>query len=122
MQSVRISLSHSRGPLHKPYGLGQWDTSGSDEPVAKPLAIRLDPPDRRVREMHRHHEGAGAGDLAEEFSPRARSLLLVPVEDRRPVRLPALQRMVHEVADDDRALAAGADVDAAVAGRVARRG
>ena len=73
------------------------------------------------REVDRQQQQARAGDLAEEAPPRRDRLLRVPIEDRRPLRLAALQGVVEEVAGDDRALAAGADVDAAMAGRMARR-
>src|SRR5262249_19613673 len=84
------------------------------------LAVGLHQPDGGMREMHRHYERAGTGDRGEETSARARGFLAVPVEDGRPARLAALQRMVHEVADEHRALSARSDIDATVAGRVAR--
>ncbi len=50
-----------------------------------------------------------------------RRLLRVPVDARRPIGLPALNRMMHEIAGHHRTLALGKDVDAAMAGRMARR-
>ena len=64
---------------------------------------------------------AGMPLTLEHWPARLRGLLGIPVEDRRPVRLAALQRVMHQVADHDRVLSARADVDAAMAGRVARR-
>src|SRR5690242_16250284 len=72
------------------------------ELVAEALAVRLDQACGGMREMDRQHEAAGAGGLAEELPPRLRRLLLVPVEDRRPVGLAALQRVMHQVADHHR--------------------
>ena len=64
---------------------------------------------------------ASPSDLAEKFSPGPRGLLWIPVEDRRPIGLTTLQGVVHEVADHDRVLPARADIDAAMAGRMAGR-
>src|SRR6516162_6850737 len=83
------------------------------ELVVEALAVGLHQPHGGMREMHGHHERAGAGDRGEETSARARGLLAVPVEDGRPARLPALQGVVHEVADDHRALSARSDIHAA---------
>src|SRR6202040_561113 len=89
--------------------------------VAEPLAISFDASRGRVRKMNRHDNGAGPGDFAQETPARARRLIAVPVEHGRPIRLPALQRVMHEVAGDHGTLAAGADVDAAMARRMAGR-
>src|ERR1051326_7416395 len=71
--------------------------------------------------MDRQHVAAGAGNFAEQFAPRLRGLLLVPIENGRPVRLAHLQGVMHEVADHDRVAAARADVDTAMAWRMAGR-
>lgn len=47
-----------------------------------------------------------SGDLAEESSPRLGGLRSIPVEDGRPIRLAALQGMMHEVTNDDGMLSA----------------
>lgn len=65
--------------------------------------------------MDRQDKAAGSGDFAEKAPARSRCLFRVPVEDRRPARLAALQGMMHEVTDDDRVLPARADIDAAMA-------
>ena len=70
--------------------------------------------------MDRQDECARVGDLAQEAPSRLRGLHGVEVEDGRPVRLAALQRVVHEIAGHDRLLALRADHDAAMAGRMAR--
>src|SRR5262249_23148016 len=51
---------------------------------------------------------------------RKRRFLGIPIEDRRPARLAALQRVMQEVADDHGMLTARADIDAAMAGRMTR--
>ena len=71
--------------------------------------------------MDRQDILAGTCDLSEKLSPLPRGLRQVPVEDRRPIGLAALQGVVHEVADHDRVLSARADIDAAMAGRMAGR-
>src|ERR1700730_17874464 len=71
--------------------------------------------------MDRQHKPARSGGLAEKSPARPRRLFGVPIEDRRPIRLTALQRVVHQVADDDRVLSARSDIDAAMAWRMARR-
>ena len=71
--------------------------------------------------MDRQDILAGTRDLSEKLSPRPRGLRRIPVEDRRPIGLATLQGVVHEVADHDRVLSARADIDAAMAGRMAGR-
>src|SRR6516162_1921066 len=93
----------------------------ANEFVVKPFPIGLNEAGGRMRKMDRHDVSAGAGDFAEKAPARGRRLRAIPIEDRRPVRLPALQRMMHEIADHNRTLSAGADVHAAMAGRMARR-
>src|ERR1051325_970559 len=118
--------SRVRGSVSSTGGMGAaWDSgiasSLPHELVAEPLAIRLDQPGGRMREMDRQDEAAGPGGVAEEAPTRLRRLLRVPVEHRRPVRLAALQGVVHHVSDHHRMLAARSDVDAAVAGRIDRK-
>ena len=74
------------------------------EAVPEALAVGLEPPRRRGGEVDRQQQQSRAGDLAEEAPPRRDRLLRVPIEDRRPLRLAALQGVVEEVAGDDRAL------------------
>src|SRR5947209_10835961 len=80
------------------------------ELIPEPVAVRLDPARGRMGEMDRQHEGVGARGIGEEAPARALRLLGVPIEDRRPARLAALERVMHEVADHDRVLPARADV------------
>src|ERR1700730_15213780 len=93
----------------------------ANEFVTEPVAIGLDQPGGRMRKMDRQHKSTSSGDLAQEPSARLRRLCTVPVEDRRPIRLAALQGVMHEVSDDDGALSARADIDAAMTRRVAGR-
>jgi len=74
-----------------------------------------------TKELDRQNILAGPSDLGEKLSPRPRCLRRIPVEDRRPIGLATLQGVVHEVADHDRVLSARADIDAAMAGRMAGR-
>src|SRR5262249_35723763 len=90
----------------------------ANEFIAKSFAVRLDMARGRMREMDRQHEAPGPGDFTEQASARARRLVRVPIEDRRPAWLAALQSVVHKVADDDRVLPARADIDAAMARRM----
>ena len=62
-------------------------------------------------------EGFGP-DRAEESPARVRGLHAVPVEDRRPVRLAALQGVVHQVSGYDGALSARANIHAAMTRRM----
>jgi hypothetical protein len=89
--------------------------------VPEPCAVGLDQPRRRMWKMDRQNIFAGPGDLGEELSSRPRGLRRIPVEDRRPIGLATLRGVVHEVADHDRLLSARADIDAAMAGRMAGR-
>ena len=89
--------------------------------VSEPCAVGLDQPRRRMWKMDRQDILAGPCDLGEKFSPRPRGLRRIPVEDRRPIGLTTLQGVMHEVADHDRVLSARADIDAAMAGRMAGR-
>src|SRR6185312_8934291 len=91
------------------------------ESIIKTVAVGLDQARRRSREMDRQDQRVGVGDRGEEFSPRDRRLLRVPIRPRRPVGLEALDLVMHEVAGDDRALALREDIDAAMAGRMPRR-
>ena len=84
--------------------------------VVKALAIILDQASGRMRKMDRQHGAAGAGHFAEQFTARPRRLGLIPIEHRGPVRLADLQRVMHQVADHDRVLAARADIDATANG------
>src|ERR1700740_813014 len=62
------------------------------ELVAKSLAVRLNQPRGGRGKVDRQHKAAGTCDLAEKAPARARRLVGVPIEDRRPARLAALQR------------------------------
>src|ERR1043165_4782703 len=95
----RVSGSSSSTAASAPsFGPGMA-TPLAHELVAEALAVRLDQPGGRVREMDRQDEAAGARRVVQEPAARLRGLLLVPVEYRRPVGLAALQGMVHHVAD-----------------------
>ena len=71
--------------------------------------------------MNGQDQRVGAGDGRKEFPTRDRLLLRVPVGLRRPFRLAALDRVMHEIARDHRALALREDVDAAMTRRMPRR-
>src|SRR5262245_46241089 len=104
-------------------GLGQAKLMRivANELVTKPLAVGLDQSGGWMWEMDRQDESIGSGNFAQESPARLRRLHTVPVEDRRPVRLAALQGMMHQVSNDNGALPARADIDAAMTWRMARR-
>jgi hypothetical protein len=85
------------------------------------VAIRADVADGGARKMDRQHQRGSVGDLAKEAPTRLRGLRRVRVKDGRPIRLPALQRMMHQVAGHDRVAALRMDIDAAMVRRVTRR-
>src|SRR5581483_9668207 len=91
------------------------------EAIVETAAVRLQQADRRIREMDRQDQRVGVGDGGKEFPPRYRRQLRIPVRPRRPVDLAALDRVMHEIAGDHRALAPRVNVDAAMAGRMPRR-
>src|SRR5690242_685479 len=74
-----------------------------------------------MRKVDWQHEAAGSRHLAEKAPARTRGFVGIPIENRRPARLPALQRVMHEVANDHRMLSARADIDAAMARRMPGR-
>src|SRR5688500_7346400 len=84
----------------------------SDELVSEPVPICFDPPGCRVREVNWQQERARARHLAEKFAAGGDALRGIPVEDREPVGLAALECMVKMVARDHGALPCRADVDA----------
>src|SRR6516164_9743978 len=88
----------------------------ANEFVAKALAVRLDPPHGWMGKMNGQHKRAAPGGLAEKLPARLRRLVRIPAEDSRPIRLAALQRVMHQVADDNRMLSARMDVDATMHG------
>ena len=71
--------------------------------------------------MDRQNQRIGVRHSGQKLAARDRRLLSIPVDPRRPVGLATLDHVVHHVAGHDRALPAGEDIDAAVAGRVPRR-
>src|SRR5262249_2224956 len=72
------------------------------------------PADGRIGKMNGQHERGTISHLRKELTARARGLLLVGVEDCRPVRFAALQGVMHQVAGNHGVLSARADVDAAM--------
>src|SRR5262249_5111155 len=112
---VAVAGSPSRPP---PNGQNPRHSISPNEFIAKSFAVRLDMARGRMREMDRQHEAPGPGDFTEQAPARARRLVRIPIEDRRPARLAALQSVVHKIADDDRVLPARADIDAAMARRM----
>ena len=75
------------------------------ERIAETVAVARDAACGGVWKMDRQDKRARVRDLAQKPSPRLRRRLWVEVENRRPVRLAALQRVVHQVARHDRLLA-----------------
>src|SRR5213082_2576247 len=84
------------------------------ETVVKGGAERLDQPDRRRWKMNRQDQRVGVGDGSKKLSPRHRRLLRIPIRLGRPVRLAALDLVMHEVAGDHRAAPLREDVHAAM--------
>src|SRR5262245_41515356 len=95
------------------------NSASAYEIVAEALAVGGNAADCGAGEMDWQDERVGVGDFAEEAAARLGRLLLVGIEDGRPVGLTALQRVVHHVAGHYGMLALGADVDAAVVRRMA---
>ena len=91
------------------------------ERIAEAVAVGGNEAGGRVRKVNRQNICARVGDLTQEAAARPRGLRRVGVEDGRPIRLAALQRMVHQIASHDRVLALRADHHAAVARRMPRR-
>ena len=81
-----------------------------------PESLRRPPnlPGGRTREMDRQHQRLPYPRTREKLPARLRCLFRVGAEARRPVRLAALQRVMHHVAEDDRLLPLRADVHATV--------
>src|SRR5437764_12150959 len=91
------------------------------ETIIKGGAERPDQPDRRRREMNRQDQRVGVDDGSKKLPPRHRRLLRIPIRLGRPVRLAALDLVMHEIAGHHRALALREDVHAAMARRMPRR-
>ena len=74
-------------------------------------------------EMRADHQGAGIAIFIHEAHPAGATAILVHVESRIALRHGALHRVVHQIAGDDRALAAAVDphVDMADCGARAAR-
>src|SRR5262245_16521601 len=89
--------------------------------VPEPCAVGLDETRRRMWKVDRQNIFAGPGDLGEKLSPRPRGLRRIQVAYRLPMGRATLQVVVHQVADHDRVLSAGADIDAGMVGRMAVR-
>src|SRR6185312_15047863 len=88
------------------------------EAIIEPVAVGLDQAGCGTRKVDRQDQRVGIGDGSKELAPRYRRLLRIPVGFRRPVRLAALDLVMHEITRHHRALPFGEDVDAAVAGRM----
>ena len=65
--------------------------------------------------MGRHNDDVGVGDVFKDTTPRARGPLGIGTEARAPVRLDALQCVVHQIASEDRAPILASNVDANMA-------
>lgn len=62
--------------------------------------------------MDGQEQRVGVGNGAEQGAPGACGHGLVPAKDRRPVGLPSLQRVMHQVPGHHGVLAPGVEVDA----------
>ena len=69
-------------------------------------------PSSRAREMGWHDDCVSIGDVFKDATPRARSHLGIGTKTSAPVRLHALQRMMHQIAGENSALTLASYVDA----------
>jgi hypothetical protein len=77
----------------------------SDEGISEPVAVGGNESGGWVRKVDRQDECACVRDLAQKAPARLRRLHGISVKDGRPIGFPALERVMHHVAGDDRLLA-----------------
>src|SRR5262249_56747093 len=91
-----------------------WSAQGLSEMPSEPITLAGDATGGGLSEMGCEDQRVGFGCVVHRPSARLQGGLWELAEQRVPVRLRELQRMVHHVAPEQRAFAPGAETDAGV--------